>query len=89
MSLEASRHELSPISPLNPDTGHSCLSPAHLFPSLTIAGELELFSQVQLPHGLSPNLRRIVDARRSRYKIGTVHADEFGILKEKIRRLLA
>jgi mRNA interferase MazF len=32
---------------------------------------------------------RLVDARRLRYKIGTVHADEFGTLKEKIRRLLA
>ena len=32
---------------------------------------------------------RLVDARRLRYKIGTVHAEEFGTLKEKIRRLLA
>lgn len=32
---------------------------------------------------------RLVDAKRLRYKIGTVPEDEFGTIKEKVRRLLA
>lgn len=32
---------------------------------------------------------RLVDAKRFRYKIGTVHEDEFAVIKEKIRQLLA
>jgi mRNA interferase MazF len=32
---------------------------------------------------------RLIDGKRLRYKVGTVHADEFGTIKEKIRRLLA
>jgi hypothetical protein len=31
---------------------------------------------------------RLIDGKRLRYKIGTAHEDEFGLLKEKIRRLL-
>ena len=31
---------------------------------------------------------RLIDSKRLRYKIGTVHANEFGTIKEKIRRLL-
>jgi mRNA-degrading endonuclease toxin of MazEF toxin-antitoxin module len=31
---------------------------------------------------------RLIDSKRLRYKIGTVHAEEFGTIKEKIRRLL-
>ncbi len=32
---------------------------------------------------------RLVDAKRLKYKIGTVHEEEFEALKQKIRRLLA
>jgi mRNA interferase MazF len=32
---------------------------------------------------------RLIDGKRLRYKIGTVREEEFGLLKEKIRRLLA
>jgi mRNA interferase MazF len=31
---------------------------------------------------------RLIDSKRLRYKIGTVHAEEFGTIKERIRRLL-
>jgi mRNA interferase MazF len=31
---------------------------------------------------------RLIDGKRLRYKIGTAHEDEFGLLKEKVRRLL-
>ncbi len=32
---------------------------------------------------------RLIDGKRLRYKIGTVHPDEFILIKERIRRLLA
>lgn len=31
---------------------------------------------------------RLIDGKRLRYKIGTVHTEEFGTIREKIRRLL-
>jgi mRNA interferase MazF len=31
---------------------------------------------------------RLIDGKRLRYKIGTVHEDAFGTIKEKLRRLL-
>ncbi|MDP2593946.1 MAG: type II toxin-antitoxin system PemK/MazF family toxin [bacterium] len=32
---------------------------------------------------------RLIDGKRLRYKIGTVHAEEFDLIKDKIRQLLA
>lgn len=32
---------------------------------------------------------RLVDAKRFRYKIGTVHENEFAAIQEKVRRLIA
>lgn len=46
--------------------------------------DAELLSSVAILSQL-----RLIDGKRLRYKIGTVHADEFDRLKEKIRRLLA
>ena len=37
----------------------------------------------------NPYYVRLIDAKRLRYKIGTVPVDEFEDIKEKIRRLLA